>query len=65
MSFYLNESYYYFEKFQLYGMSETIYMGTPKRNKTLSNILVKNNEPQFAANEFFALRIATLLGLIQ
>lgn len=63
MSFYLNESDYYFEKFQSNGMSGTICMGTPKRNKTLSKILVKNNEPQFAANEFFALRIAALLGI--
>lgn len=38
-------------------------MGTPKENKTLPKILVKKNEPQFAANEFFALRIAALLGM--
>ncbi len=63
MSFYLNESDYSFEKFQSNGMSGTIYMGTPKENKTLPKILVKNNEPQFAANEFFALRIAALLGI--
>lgn len=37
-------------------------MGTPKGSKIFSKILVKNNEPQFAANEFFALRIAALLG---
>ena len=63
LSFYLNESDYYFEEFQSNGMSGTIYIGTPRRNKTLSKILVKNNEPQFAANEFFALQIASLLGV--
>ena len=63
LSLYLNESDYYFEEFQSNGMSGTIYIGTPKRNKTLSKILVKNNELQFAANEFFALQIASLLDI--
>lgn len=63
LSFYLNESDYFFDKFQSNGMSRMIYIGTPKNNKTLPKILVKKNEPQFAANEFFALRIAALLGM--
>lgn len=63
LSFYLNESDYFFDKFQSNGMSGMIYKGMPKENKTLSKILVKKNEPQFAANEFFALRIAALLGM--
>lgn len=63
MSFFLNESDYCYAEFQSNGMSGTIYIGTPKRNKTLSKILVKNNEPQLAANEFFALQIASLLDI--
>lgn len=63
LNFYLNESDYFFDKFQSNGMSGMIYKGTPKENKTLPKIFVKKNEPQFAANEFFALRIAALLGM--
>ena len=38
-------------------------MGNPKKDKDAPRIIVKNAEPQFAANEFFALRIAALLGM--